>query len=239
MVSEVTSMFNRMHAIIIGPGLGRCPLVMRATAIIVQKAMEASLPLVLDADALHILTLKEYRYILNSEKPKKLAVITPNIVEYNRLMKSFENISPDEKALVREAYRDVIVVEKGFFDAIYFLSEALDTKDDPSHLFPSMMCKEDGGLKRSGGLGDILSGALGTHLAWNSILNSKEDDIEILNALRIVSCWSASCLTKKATAAAFERKRRAMQAPDVLEEIGVVFDKSVTPLLTDETTHTV
>jgi ATP-dependent NAD(P)H-hydrate dehydratase len=234
MVSSVTAMFDRMHALVIGPGLGRCPLVLRTVSIIVERAIEASVPIILDADALYMLTLEEYRYIFQSKKDsQKVVVITPNVVEYKRLLKSFENITSDEeKKKLREAYEGVVVVQKGYQDQIEFMTSAWDS-DNPD-TSTKLICKEEGGLKRSGGLGDILSGAMGTHIAWNHILGDGREGKAQDATDKLISCWSACCLTKKATKAAFDKKRRAMQAPDVLEEIGPVFEETITPRLPDK-----
>jgi NAD(P)H-hydrate repair Nnr-like enzyme with NAD(P)H-hydrate dehydratase domain len=39
-----------------------------------------------------------------------------------------------------------------------------------------------------------------------------------------MSCFLATAITKRATALAFEKRKRAMTAPDVLEEIGFAVD---------------
>ena len=188
MVSEVVELFPRMHVLIIGPGLGRCPLVMKATAKIILIAKERNLPLVIDADGLFLL----------SQEPNLLddydrVVITPNAIELKRLQ-DFKN-------------DQTIIVEKGKEDIIFNQNKR-------------MICKEEGGMKRSGGIGDILSGIMGTFVAWHFILQKNDNDF-------ILSCWSACCLTKRATKQAFEKKKRSMTAPDILNEIGDVFDDMV------------
>ena len=88
-----------------------------------------------------------------------------------------------------------------------------------------MMCEEVGGLKRSGGIGDILSGACGTLVAWNHILTKQGkttcDDLPL-------ACWTACCFVKRSTKVAFDRHRRSMTAPDILQEIGPVIDRMTT-----------
>merc|ERR1711957_1028206 len=99
-----------------------------------------------------------------------------------------------------------------------------------------MVCSEEGGLKRSGGIGDILAGTIGTFAAWNRILsnnsqdylnegddNDDDDDDDRIDDL-VLACWMACCVTKRATKLAFEKKKRSMTAPDILEEIGSVVD---------------
>ena len=64
----------------------------------------------------------------------------------------------------------------------------------------------------------------GTFLAWNSILENdatnNNDGYENDNV--VLSSWMACCITKQSTHKAFEKRKRSMTAPDVLEEIGDV-----------------
>jgi NAD(P)H-hydrate repair Nnr-like enzyme with NAD(P)H-hydrate dehydratase domain len=67
MVKEVTSMMDKLHVLVVGPGLGRCPVVFQAVARIVQVAQsQYRLPLVLDADALFMLTQPDYHQLLTN-----------------------------------------------------------------------------------------------------------------------------------------------------------------------------
>uniref|UniRef100_A0A7S4R5I8 ATP-dependent (S)-NAD(P)H-hydrate dehydratase n=1 Tax=Ditylum brightwellii TaxID=49249 RepID=A0A7S4R5I8_9STRA len=213
MVSKVTSLFDRMHVLIIGPGLGRDPIVLRAVAQIIIRAREVNLPLILDADALYLLTLEPYRHILQSSKNNDgVVVLTPNVMEYRRLEQAFENEDELKKAL-----DGVIVIQKGHHDTV---TAATTTARESSMM---MICEEIGGLKRSGGIGDVLAGTLGAFVAWNQILASKNKGGSSHDWM-VASCWSACCAVKKATRIAFEKKKRAMTAPDILEEIGTVLD---------------
>lgn len=192
MVHEVTSRMERLHVLVLGPGLGRCPLVLRATAQIMKEAMTRNLSMVVDADALFLLTLDEYKNLLTGYDK---VILTPNVVEYKRLLKANHG---------KDIAMQGIVVKKGEFDEIYY------GKSDEV-----LTCREPGGWKRSGGLGDILAGTLGTFVGWSEILQERDED-----ANRQLSCWSACCVVKRATRLAFEAKRRAMTAPDVLNEVG-------------------
>jgi ATP-dependent NAD(P)H-hydrate dehydratase len=193
MVERVVSHMERLHVLVMGPGLGRCPLVFQATARIMKEAMARNIALVVDADALFLLTLDDYKDTLASYDK---VVLTPNVVEYNRLVQAHgdDNLNFATKG---------VVVKKGAHDLI------LQGGSE------SLVCAEAGGLKRSGGLGDILAGTLATFVGWNEILQSRGCTVD-----RKLSCWSACCVTKRATHVAFRGKRRAMTAPDVLHEIG-------------------
>merc|ERR1711935_630061 len=137
MVEKVCSMMDKMHVLVLGPGLGRNPLVLTAASRIIQRAQsEYHLPLVIDADALFMLTLPENHTLLTD---KSLVVLTPNVIEMKRLRDTDQSL-PDR----------CIVIEKGAMDNIRSASVASKV--------PTMVCGEAGGLKRSGGIGDVLAG---------------------------------------------------------------------------------
>ena len=76
----VIEYFPRLHSLVVGPGLGRAPVVMDMTRKIIMAAIGAGLPLVIDADGLHVLAQD-----LNLIKGYKKCVLTPNAVEFERL----------------------------------------------------------------------------------------------------------------------------------------------------------
>eukprot|EP01041_Mallomonas_annulata_P014343 gene14343-30526_t len=57
MVNEVSNVFPRMHTLVIGPGLGRDDYLFRIVQLIIRKAMDEKLSLVIDADGLYFLSL--------------------------------------------------------------------------------------------------------------------------------------------------------------------------------------
>jgi ATP-dependent NAD(P)H-hydrate dehydratase len=213
MIEKVLSSIDRTHALIIGPGLGRDANVMMATAEIIKEAKRKGISMVLDADALFLISLQEYRDViaeLVSPSPSgSVVVLTPNVVEYNRLV---ENIAGGSMDSLKQALPGIVMIQKGAHDII----EYFPRRNEQGKM---MICKEEGGLKRSGGIGDILAGCIGTFVAWNQILSNNDEETDI-----VMSCFLATAITKRATALAFEKRKRAMTAPDVLEEIGFAVD---------------
>lgn len=205
MVQQVVESMQRLHCLVIGPGLGRCPLVMKAVSMIILKARELNLHLVLDADALYMLSLTEYRNILAGYDK---VVLTPNVVEYKRLFEG-KSVEGDDTS----SFASAVIVQKGATDIIYGSGEK------------QFVCGEQGGLKRSGGLGDVLAGTLGTLTAWHVILMQRGVSAP---ADWPMSCWTACCFTRRATKKAFTSKHRAMTAPDVLEALGPSINEMVT-----------
>ena len=171
MVQKVSCNLDRYHALIIGPGLGRCPLVLKATSIILQKAItEYDLNIVLDADGLYLLSLTEHWDLIqnclmmkkksSTFKSKSKIVLTPNVVEYKRLVDSMGEGSED---ILRSKLSGVTMIRKGHEDIIEYIPRSYKNSDDDDDEVEQefrMTCSEQGGLKRSGGLGKFF------FLAW-------------------------------------------------------------------------
>jgi len=203
MVQEVTSKMERLHVLVVGPGMGRCPLVCEATARIIEHAKKKKLALVLDADALWMLAQPEYHNLFEGYNDAPV-VLTPNVVEYKRLKDSLSASQLESTTIVRKGPYDVIV----------------------QHGKETLECHEVGGKKRSGGIGDVLAGTIGTLLSWKRILQKEDAASDDVLAL---SCWAACCFVKHATLLAFNDKKRSMTAPDVLEHLGPAINE-----MTDE-----
>lgn len=163
--SRIIEMLPRLHVVVIGPGLGRDPLMQDIVAKVIEAARKQNTPLVLDADAL--LVVQKAPELV---KGYKLAVLTPNVVEFGRLCKALgieeevekkaaqeDNKSKAETAKVEALARalgGVTIVQKGFKD---FISDG-----ETSTLTVDLT----GGKKRSGGQGDTLTGSIATFLGW-------------------------------------------------------------------------
>jgi len=207
---------------VIGPGLGRCPLVCEATARIIQHAKKQKLALVLDADALWMLAQPPYRSLFENYNDAPV-VLTPNVVEYKRLL-----AMSDDNENSNLLFQHATIVKKGQHDAVMKNGKEL------------LSCLEEGGKKRSGGIGDVLAGTLGTLVAWNVILSSKRQKEQNSNNNNdeedqrlALACWTACCFVKQATKQAFTEKKRSMTAPDVLECLGPAIDRMTCEFDTD------
>lgn len=47
--SKIVDMLDRLHAIVIGPGLGRDPLMLQTAARVIEEAKKKRMPIVVDA----------------------------------------------------------------------------------------------------------------------------------------------------------------------------------------------
>jgi len=161
-ILEICEWINRLHAIVIGPGLGRQEKTTSYLLKLLPEAIALKIPIAIDADCLWFLTEREeIRRIIFSYP---LAVLTPNSMEFRRLYKTVtgKDAVCDEKSVITEvetlakSLGGVTICLKGPQDII---SNGTDT----------LKCALKGSPCRCGGQGDLLSGSLGTFLHWAQI----------------------------------------------------------------------
>jgi len=120
---------------------------------VLEAARKENIPFVLDADGLAL--AQNHPELVQGYKE---CILTPNIVEFGRLCKAkgidsegLEGAKGAEE--LAKSFGGVTIVRKGNED---FVSNGEKT----------FVCDMVGGLKRSGGQGDTLTGCLGTFLCW-------------------------------------------------------------------------
>ena len=149
----VIQMLSRVHVLVIGPGLGRDKLMQDTCALVIEAARKNNTPFVLDADGLYLAQTRP-----ELVQGCKECILTPNIVEFGRLCRSkgieIKDLEEGQAvAKLSEAFGGVTIIQKG-------------PKDYISNGTRTLVSDLEGGLKRSGGQGDTLTGSLGTFLAW-------------------------------------------------------------------------
>ena len=155
---EVALLLDRLHVIVLGPGLGRDPLMQETAANIIAEVRKRKMPLVVDADGLWL--VQNQPEVVHGYTS---AVLTPNVMEFKRLC---DKMGVDQRkvdggkdkvcAELAKRFGGVTIIQKGKQDII---SNGKET----------MICGIEGGLKRCGGQGDVLTGCLGTLLAWKKL----------------------------------------------------------------------
>lgn len=185
LVEAVTIVLPKLHSLLIGPGLGRDTDVLRAAADIVQEASRRNLPVVLDADSITM--------VINTPGVVRgcpFVVLTPNANEFRNLCKRMERDNAeqgDHSSMKEEAtmastgvvekretedspggeLRSKVVTVERLADYLGGVTIVLKGKEDIiSNGSRTIVCAVPGGLKRCGGIGDVLSGAMATSLAW-------------------------------------------------------------------------
>lgn len=85
-----------------------------------------------------------------------------------------------------------------------------------------------GGLKRSGGQGDVLSGSIGCMLGW--ALNYEEgvgrDNANPVKTERLplLAAYGGACIARYCSNRAFAENGRSMQASDMLKQVGPAYN---------------
>lgn len=78
--SQVESILSRLHAVVVGPGLGREDHTQAFGRLAIETAKSLGKYVVIDADGLWLIQ-KEPRLVKGYRK----AILTPNVVEFKRL----------------------------------------------------------------------------------------------------------------------------------------------------------
>jgi ATP-dependent NAD(P)H-hydrate dehydratase len=218
----IIDMLPRLHVLVIGPGLGRDPLMHATCGKVLAAARKAKMPVVLDADALSIV-VQTPELVMGWEE----AVLTPNVVEFGRLWKAMMD-SPDEEAKEKKKETDKVEALSKALGGVTIVQKG--AKDFISNGETTLTVDLKGGLKRSGGQGDTLTGSIATFLAWrkayheglwdddDSEKGKKGQKMDEKETLRLAAFGGAS-ITRECSRRAFEKKGRSLQASDLTDEV--------------------
>lgn len=216
LAKPILEMLPRLHVLVIGPGLGRDPVTQSQVKSVIQHARknDPPIPLVLDADALWLIQTDP-----DLIKGYPECILTPNVVEFGRLAKSVgmdtnKGKKEEQCQSLAKILGGVCIIQKGPSD---YISQGTSTTT----------CDFEGGLKRSGGQGDTLTGSLGTFLAWREayheglweVAEPKMSRAETL----LVAAFGGSAITRECSRRAFEKRQRSLQASDLTEEVHEAF----------------
>jgi len=210
---ELKGLLSRLHTLVVGPGLGREEYMQKAAKMAITIAKEQEMFIVIDADGLWL--VQNHPEIVQNY-PR--AVLTPNVVEFGRIC---EKLGIDQKEDVDNLAKQVAsklghvtVVQKGATDVI-------------SNGYEVLKCEEEGGLKRTGGQGDVLSGTIGTFLAWaknyEAGVGRDENPIQV-ERMPILAALGGATVTRTCSKLAFKKVGRAMQTSDVIKEVGPSYE---------------
>ncbi|KAH6898816.1 H-hydrate dehydratase [Thelonectria olida] len=211
----VIELLPRLHVLVIGPGLGRDPLMQATVARVIRAARDRDMPIVLDADAL-LVVQKDPTLV----KGYTGAVLTPNVVEFGRLCEAIgvkvqEGAGQTAKVeALAKALDGVTIIEKGGQDHI-------------SNGETTLAVDLQGGRKRSGGQGDTLTGAVATFLGWrkaymDGLWDTGDDPLGEHESFGL-AVFGGSAITRECSRLAFAKKGRSLQASDLTEEVHTAF----------------
>ncbi|KAH0545091.1 hypothetical protein FGG08_000862 [Glutinoglossum americanum] len=212
---NVVAMLDRLHVVVIGPGLGRDRLMQETCARLIREVRSRDMPFVLDADGLYLAQTQP-----ELVQGYRLCILTPNVVEFGRLLKS-KGIDPNTTSVdqtqmcaqLARAFGGVTIIQKGVKDII----------SNGEH---TLVSDGEGGLKRSGGQGDTLTGSLATFLAWRKAYMDRiwDHDNDLTDSeLIALAAFGGSALTRECSRLAFAKRGRSLQASDLIDEVPVAF----------------
>jgi len=197
----------------------------------VTIAKEREMYIVLDADGLYMIGEN-----ISIIKGYRRAVLTPNVVEFKRLSEQVgidPKIPNDQRAaLVSRFLGGVTVLQKGAKDII-----SSDTTGDEAgnrmegadleieNVQETVEVDIEGGLKRCGGQGDVLSGCVGTIMAWGRCYEDGAFGNNTIPTSRIplLAAVGGSMVTRTASRRAFSKQGRSVVTQDMIPEIGKSF----------------
>ncbi|KAI6041319.1 Ribokinase-like protein [Pisolithus marmoratus] len=232
---ELDSLLSRLHVLVLGPGLGREDYMQNYAKMALNLARSKAMFLVLDADALWMIGQD-----LSLVKGYRRAVLTPNVVEFKRLSEQAgvdASVPAEERAAeVSKRLGGVVVLQKGPKDLI-----ATDTTGEAASLEQSGIrhvldeesekVKEvievdvEGGLKRCGGQGDVLSGTVGAMLAWGKCYEDGAFGDKSIRASRlpILAAVGGSMVTRTSSKRAFYVEGRGLVTQDMIPYLAKAF----------------
>lgn len=223
-VSRIENFLNRVHVVVIGPGLGRDPMLLETVASIINIVKSQKKPLVIDADGLYLVQNK-----LELIKGYRECVVTPNVVEFERLATAVgmhkEELSASACKPQVEEHRINRVNELAKrLDGVIVLSKGqVDVISDGNITLRNDI---QGSRKRVSGQGDTLSGCVGTFLAWHVAYQAdlwKHDHKISSQESKLLSVFGGSAVTRQAAHVAFNNYERAMTTIDVTNNVGLAF----------------
>nr|XP_003704420.2 PREDICTED: ATP-dependent (S)-NAD(P)H-hydrate dehydratase isoform X1 [Megachile rotundata] len=212
-IKQIRPWLDRLHVIIIGPGLGREDKIFKTIVELISICREMKKPLVIDADGLFLVSqkpdiIKEYPGV----------ILTPNAMEFSRLVKGVldKSIQPtpmvkanDVKHLADALGKNVVILHKGAKDVIA----------DGHKGTEAVSCGLAGSGRRCGGQGDLLVGALAVFWWWAICAGSSESAV----SAPIAASYAASRLVRECNTSAYKIKQRGTLTSDMIEQIQPVF----------------
>ena len=220
--SEAGQWIPRLDGVLIGPGLGRDPMVIETASRLILTAAQTTKPLVLDADGLFILT-SALAPRSGTPSATQLAVLdalktahvtlTPNKVEWERLCRAFGLVDAEEDALANAQRLAPEVARRIGARTTLVVKGPADVISDGTR---TLVCDATGSPRRCGGQGDVLAGLLLTFKVWAAAAAGPLND-SAAGGVAEMACTFAACeVARRSAAAAFKDQRRGMLAGDVL-----------------------
>ncbi|XP_038618109.1 ATP-dependent (S)-NAD(P)H-hydrate dehydratase isoform X1 [Tachyglossus aculeatus] len=209
-VQEVEKWLPRLHAVVIGPGLGRDDTLLENAKGIVEKAKAKGIPIVIDADGLWLIT--QHPALIQGYQR---AILTPNLMEFSRLYETVVRDPVDGNdhrgcvLRLSRAFGNLTIVQKGERDLLSDGQKVLE-------------CGHEGSSRRCGGQGDLLAGSLGVFAHWAVLAGPEKTNGQ--NPF-LVAAFAACSLTRQCNSQAFQKYGRSMTTTDMIAQVGAAFNR--------------
>lgn len=191
-VEELLPLIQKATVIAIGPGLGQSEWAKTLLA----RVLESSLPLVIDADALNLLSNHFSDEFSEQEQVSPNWVMTPHPGEAARLLNT------DSKTIQADRFKAINLLHEKFPGPVVLKGSGSLIVDNVGHIFLSD--KGNPGMS-SGGMGDVLSGVIAGLIAQG---------IDINQATKLGVCMHA-----KAGDLAAKAGERGLMAMDLMPHL--------------------
>ncbi|XP_010255910.1 PREDICTED: ATP-dependent (S)-NAD(P)H-hydrate dehydratase isoform X2 [Nelumbo nucifera] len=214
-LADVAKWMERFDCLVVGPGLGRDPFLLDCVSEIMKHARQLNIPIVVDGDGLFLVTNN-----LDLVSGYPLAVLTPNVNEYKRLVEKVldceinDQDAPEQLLSLARRVGGITILRKGKCDII--------SDGETVHVVSVF-----GSPRRCGGQGDILSGSVAIFSSW-----ARQQNLATGDNLRgspsnpmVVGSIAASTLLRKAASTAFGKKKRATLTTDIIECLGISLEE--------------
>ncbi|WVQ86463.1 ATP-dependent (S)-NAD(P)H-hydrate dehydratase [Cryptococcus gattii] len=237
--SALKGVMSRLHVLIIGPGLGRDDHMQSCAKIAFELAKDMEqMGVVVDADGLWLVQ-NEPKVVMDWPGVPRI-ILTPNVMEFKRLCDTMKiDSSGPHTSLCPQlatALGNATIIQKGPSDIISnglklpssFLSD--ESEGERNYL----EVKVEGGLKRVGGQGDILSGSTGVLLAWGSewvrgsykhVGHPPPQEKAIAENIPVLAAYGASTFNRTVSKRGFQKKGRSMVTGDLVDMVGDVYEE--------------
>lgn len=209
-LAEFDRWMERFDCLVVGPGLGRDPFLLDCVARILEHARQSNVPIVVDGDGLFLVTNNP---ALVSGYP--LAVLTPNVNEYKRLVQKVLNCEVNN----HEASQQLLSLAKRMGGVTVLHKGKSDLISDGETAYSVSIF---GSPRRCGGQGDILSGSVALFSSW-----ARQHTLSVVGGSNIrpwnpmvLGCIAGSALLRKAALHAFENNKRATLTTDIISQLG-------------------
>lgn len=170
--TEMDCLMTRLHALVVGPGLGREELLQRRAKKLIEKAKASSIPLILDADSLMMVNEDP---ALAKSYPKVL--LTPNRIELQRMLnKIYAPETYDLRSMRTEEIQNLVDRCSRDMNVTILAKGSVDIISDGATGLRLLTDKNSGTDRRCGGQGDITCGLAGVYAHWIEQANRSTND---------------------------------------------------------------